>query len=303
MKRNIIIIILVCLIIVLVFTCAAKRRAPRSNNTKQKANTTVVANTQNGTQGWAEMPAMPETENCEYCFHSKLPSNNELRNYSFCFDKEKHCALWVAYPLHPCYTQGEGSRTSAWAYDPVFIDDELEANLKNAYYPQNGTSYSHARGHQLPSADRLASNEDNATTFYFSNMTPQLQSLNAGAWASLEDDLRKEWMCNDTLYVVTGAHFAKGYSYTYDAKGKGKPCAIPTHYYKVLLRTKSGNSGKWIGNCTAEEMMCVGIVLEHAPKAPRQMMSVAELEEFTGHTFFVNVPNAPKGEFNEADWR
>ena len=58
------------------------------------------------TNGWAEMPAKVENENWEYCYHDKLPSNNKLRNYSFCFDKEKHCALWVAYPLHKCYTEG-----------------------------------------------------------------------------------------------------------------------------------------------------------------------------------------------------
>ena len=160
---------------------------------------------------WAEMPAMVADDNLEYCSHDKLPSNNKLRNYSFCFDKEKHCALWVAYPLHRCYTEGEGNRTNAWSYDPCCIDNEYEPNLKNAYYPQGGSSYSHSRGHQLPSADRLASNEDNATTFYYTNMTPQLQSLNGGTWETLESDLRDDYMCSDTLYVVTGAHFDPGY--------------------------------------------------------------------------------------------
>lgn len=254
------------------------------------------------TNGWAEMPAMPSMESCEYCFHDKLPSNNALRNYSFCFDKEKHCALWVAYPLHQCYTEGEGKRTNKWAYDPCCVDDAYEPNLKNAYYPQNGTSYSHSRGHQLPSADRLASSEDNATTFYFSNMTPQLQSLNGATWEILESDIRKKWMCPDTLYVVTGAHFAEGYGYAYDEKGQGKPCAVPTHYYKVILRTKSGNSAKWVGDCTSEELQCIGFWFEHKAKAPRVIMSVAEIEEKTGITFFVNIPNAPKDICNTEEW-
>ena len=70
------------------------------------------------TDGWAEMPAKVEDANLEYCYHDKLPSNNKLRNYSFCFDKEKHCALWVVYPLHKCYIEGSGHRTNAWGYDP-----------------------------------------------------------------------------------------------------------------------------------------------------------------------------------------
>lgn len=254
------------------------------------------------TKGWAEMPATVEDPNLEYCYHSKLPSNNKLRNYSFCFDRSKHCALWVAYPLHSCYTEGSGKRTDAWSYDPCCVEDVYEPNLRNAYYPQGGSSYSHSRGHQLPSADRLASNEDNATTFYYTNMTPQLQALNGGAWASLEDDLRNDYMCSDTLYVVTGAHFEKGYGYAYDNKGTGKPCAVPTHYYKVILRTKKGNSGKWVGNCSASELQCVGFWFEHKGGAARQTMSVADIEKKTGHTFFPNVKNAPKSTYNPSEW-
>jgi endonuclease G len=183
------------------------------------------------------------------------------------------------------------------------VDDKEEPNLFNAYYPKGGSSYSHSRGHQLPSADRLASNEDNATTFYFTNMTPQLQSLNGDTWGDLEGDIRKKWMCSDTLYVVTGAHFEPGYGYAYDNKGNGKACAVPTHYYKVILRTKKGNSGKWVGNCSANELKCVGFWFNHAAKAQQQTMSVAEIEQKTGHTFFPNVPNAPKSTYNPSDWQ
>ena len=254
------------------------------------------------TDGWAEVPAKVEDANLEYCYHDKLPSNKKLRNYSFCFDKEKHCALWVAYPLHSCYTEGNGHRTDDWGYDPCCVDDTYEPSLFNAYYPQGGSKYSHSRGHQLPSADRLASDEDNATTFYFTNMTPQLQSLNGASWGSLEGDIRKKWMCSDTLYVVTGAHFAAGYGYAYDNKGNGKACAVPTHYYKVILRTKKGNSGKWVGNCSANELQCVGFWFDHAGGAARQTMSVAEIEKKTGHTFFPNVKNAPKSTYNASEW-
>ena len=254
------------------------------------------------TNGWAELPAKIAGEHLSYCYHDKLPSNTALRNYSFCFDEEKHCALWVAYPLHECYTEGSGKRTNAWGYDPCCIDDDVEPNLRNAYYPQGGSSYSHSRGHQLPSADRLASDADNATTFYYTNMTPQLQSLNGATWGALEGDLRSKWMCSDTLYVVTGAHFDKGYGYAYDNKGAGKPCAVPTHYYKVILRTKKGNSGKWVGNCSANELQCVGFWFEHVGGAARQTMSVAEIEKKTGITFFPNVKNAPKSTYNASEW-
>ena len=283
----------------IVFQCLNDTSSAILNISQGVSEITVVTKK---TQGWAEMPKVVADDNLEYCTHDKLPSNNKLRNYSFCFDKEKHCALWVAYPLHSCYTDGSGNRTNAWGYDPCCVEDKYEPYLKNAYYPQGGSSYSHSRGHQLPSADRLASNEDNATTFYYTNMTPQLQSLNGASWGALEGDLRSKWMCSDTLYVVTGAHFAEGYGYAYDNKGAGKACAVPTHYYKVILRTKKGNSGKWVGNCSADELKCVGFWFEHKGGAARQTMSVAEIEKKTGHTFFPNVPNAPKSTYNASEW-
>ncbi len=256
------------------------------------------------TKDWAEMPAVVEKANWEYGYHDKLPSNKRLRNYSFCFDKEKYCALWVAYPLHKCYIEGDGHRTDDWEYDPCCIDDKYEPDLNKSYYSQGGGTNTHSRGHQLPSADRLASDADNATTFYFTNMTPQLQSLNGGTWQSLEGDITNKWICSDTLYVVTGAHFAEGatYDYAWDNKGMGKACAVPTHYYKVILRTKSGESGKWVGDCSASELKCVGFWFEHKGGAARQTMSVADIERRTGHTFFPNVPNAPKSTYNASDW-
>ena len=102
--------------------------------------------------------------------------------------------------------------------------------------------------------------------------------------------------------MVTGAHFEPGYGYAYDNKGNGKACAVPTHYYKVILRTKKGNSGKWVGNCSANELKCVGFWFNHAAKAQQQMMSVADIEKKTGHTFFPNVSNAPKTVYNASEW-
>ncbi len=244
-------------------------------------------------RSWAELPAARTIANYEVAAHASLPSNSKLRNYSFGFDKEKHCALWVAYPLHSCYL-GSTSRTDAFDYDPDCIDNSYEANIGNyAYYPKNGETYSHSRGHQLPSADRTKSVADNQTTFYATNMTPQLYSLNGVEWAALENDVRN-MICSDTLYVVTGAHFDGSQGVAYDNKGKGKACAVPTHYYKVLLRTKSGNSGKRVQECSASELQCIGYWVEHSGSATIQTKSVAEIEALTGFTFFANVPNAPK---------
>ena len=187
---------------------------------------------------WAELPANKSNANYQYVTHYALLSNQTVRNYSFCYDKSKKAALWVAYPIHSSYL-GSLSRSDAWAYDPI-IPIANQPNLERSYKSP------YDRGHQLPSADRLANYELNAQTFYFTNMTPQLNRLNQDMWANLELKVRQN-SCSDTLYVVTGAFFDNNNTTT---DGAGNTVALPSNYFKVLLRTKSGNTGKAIQNCT-----------------------------------------------------
>lgn len=273
----------------------------------------VVTVYQNGSPdpsatGWAELPALTTGENLELCKHSTLPSNSALRNYSFLFDKNRHCSLWVAWPLHSCYI-GNASRQNSFDYDPIYIVNDFEANLSGgAYYPYYGSSYSHARGHQMPSAERTRSEQDNITTFFATNMTPQLQGFNGGVWEELESLERTSYICSDTLYIVSGPYFDPNVSatYAYDSKGKGKACQVPTHYWKIFLRTKAGNSGKKVSECSAAELQCVGFWFTHESRSGKptasDMKSVKQIEDLTGFTFFPNVPNAPKTTYSSSDW-
>ena len=203
---------------------------------------------------WVELPERKENANYQYVTHyGPLSNNKTVRNYSICFDKTKKAALWVAYPIHNAYLTGSGKRTDAWAFDPI-IPIAYQANCIDKSYRG-----SYDRGHQLPSADRLATNELNAQTFYMSNMTPQLNRLNQDMWANLENKVRNN-KCSDTLYVVTGVYFDSNAT-TYD--GAGNIVSLPSNYYKVLLRTKSGSTGKAIKDCSADELISIGFWVEH----------------------------------------
>ena len=54
-------------------------------------------------------------------------------------------------------------------------------------------------------------------------------------------------------------------------------------------------------------LLCAAFVLRHnmekghQPQA-KDMMSVSDIEQLTGFTFFANVPNAPKDTYNPSDW-
>lgn len=212
------------------------------------------------------------------------------RNYSMCYDPERFVALWVAYPMHSWYTSGSSNNESFYR-DPSFTASQQVTNTYDSGY---------SRGHQIAKAQRKVTDVARKQTNYYTNMTPQNQTLNGGKWRVLEDKERGVWMCSDTLYCVSGCHFDN-----YDTTVKnndGKTCPVPTHYYKVMLRTVSGATGKAVADCSAAELKCIGYWVEHDASAEPQAMSVAEIERLTGHTFFVNVPNAPKTTFNASQW-
>ncbi len=243
---------------------------------------------------WNEIPAKVDDDNYIYVSHSVTLNGAEVRNFSICFDVENLASAWVAYPYHTCY-DGDVDRTDDWGFDPK-IPEAYQANVGSKSY----TSSSHDRGHQLASADRLATVEMNSQTFYFSNMTPQYSSLNQGKWASLETAVRNQ-VCSDTLFVVTGADFTTTVGSTTD--NDGKVCPLPGGYYKVLLRTRTGRTGKAVSECTADELQAIGFWFDHTSySAIPDPVSVKEIEEKTGFTFFPNVPSDVKATFKSSDW-
>ena len=245
---------------------------------------------------WAELPTYVANSNYQYVIHYATLNSEVVRNYSFCYDKNKKAALWVAYPVHSAYL-GSGGRTDAWAFDPIVAESD-QPNLTRSYKSP------YDRGHQLPSADRLANYELNAQTFYFTNMTPQLNRLNQDMWANLETKVRLN-VCSDTLYVVTGAFFAANAGTTTDGAGDAVP--LPTQYYKVLLRTKSGRTGKPISECTADELISIGFWVNQENYGNIQpptsiCRKVSEIEAITGFNFFPQVPASVKEQNNPSQW-
>ena len=234
-------------------------------------------------------------------------NNGSARNYTVCYSSEYHCPMWVAAPRHTMYQSG-ASRTDAYGKDPK-IPSDIQYNSKSTGGGCN-------KGHMLGSADRLSSTATNKQVFYYTNIAPQYSSTfntGGGAWNNLEDHV-DDLVCRDTLYVVIGCYFD---TYTDKYGNTGRPAKIdfggrsdvsrPTMFYYALLRTKSGNTGKAVKDCSASELQCAAFVMcheqdkGHKPQA-QDLISISELEKLTGFTYFGNVPNAPKSTFNANDW-
>lgn len=236
---------------------------------------------------WLELPAM-DNENLGYFSHNFQMGNKKYRNYSFGWSQDDLVALWVAYPLCSMYTNKSVSRTNAWAYDPLLGQEYSSA-------PFGGYGGWYARGHQIPSADRLCCYEANAQTFYGTNMTPQLNGHNEGIWQTMEGYIRNMANTSDTTYVVTGCVVKGSKEFTQDSDGK--KMTVPTAYYKAVLRySKSSTLSKWAA---------LAFYTEHKDYGGNTTLKsiaipVDELEKILNMDLFVNLP-AKLGEERAAE--
>ena len=274
--------------------------------------------------GWPELPYTYEKRSGNYTVSSKnstlyyahhlcpdvnnAQNTGKARNYTVCFSSEHHCPVWVAAPRHKKY-EGSANRTDAYQSDP-----NIPANIQYQQASAGNSTYN--RGHMLGSAERTCSTATNRQVFYYTNIAPQNTNTfntGSGAWNILEDWVDGK-VCADTTYVVIGTYFEKHtdkYGNTATPSkityGGRNDVSCPTMFYYAILRTKKGNTGKSVMECTKDELMCAVFVRNHkcaksTKVSSKDMITVADLEELTGFTFFANVPNAPKDSYNASDW-
>ena len=255
-------------------------------------------------RAWGEQPAQATGANLVHkTYYTTLSNGQYVRNYSICYDTEKLVSRWVAYPLHSCYINPSLSRTNAWGFDPA-LPENIQQNIVSGGYNDGGNRQLD-RGHMLPSASRYSTYETNAQTFYATNMMPQNSTFNQGVWGQLEGQVRKA-ICADTLYVVVGTLFEDGQKFT----SRGRTIARPSHCYKLLLRTKSGNSKKSISQITsADDIKAIGFIFENQSTAgsyESAATSIAEIEKRAGVSFFRNlnpaIADQVKQQCNLKDW-
>ena len=270
-------------------------------------------------RSWGEQPEYRSDDAYIYkTYYATFVSNQffpggKLRNYSVCYDVDRHISHWVAYPIFKkVYETPVLSRVNDFNYDP---NDQLPViPTRDQQYigtGGNGRGYGawgYDRGHMLPQAARYNNYEPNRMTYYGTNMMPQNSTLNQNIWASLEGKVRG-WgglQTYDTLYVVTGAAFKS----TKTIDNANGPIAVPSHCWKVLLRQR-GNQNRQISQFKADELKAIGFVFTNddagaATSIESAVRSVKEIEELTGFKFFRNldpaVADAVKSQKNLADW-
>ena len=230
---------------------------------------------------WLELPETSATDGLDFFYRSCSIDGKALRNYSYYWDYTHRVSHWVAYPLCSVY-MGNSGRSEAWGYDP-FLPAAKQSNVSGGF--KEGDNGWYTRGHQIPSADRTANDQLNATTFYSTNITPQDNDFNGGVWATLESRVRAWANSSDTLYVVTGCVTEGATHYVLDRSNN--KVTVPAAYFKAVLRYSKNSTQGHNG------FMAAAFWYNHDryPQtfSKNESMSVAALEEKLGYKLFVNL--------------
>lgn len=266
---------------------ASKTISQKAKGSEVKPDPTPSGGNLSPKTGWMELPAIPK--GMDAFTHSMTVGSVSTRNYSFLWDYDNLVAPWVAYPLCKWNIGNNIKRTNAWGLDPLLPEGKQPVLYRGFSKGNNGW---YARGHQIPSADRLTSYESNSMTFYGTNMTPQIQDgFNGDIWATLEGKVRSWANSSDTLYVVTGCviDYKDGETVKYALDNNGKKVTVPTAYYKAVLRYMKSSTFGYSGYSAC------AVWLDHKVYSSGSIsssysMSVDDLEKKTGIDFFVNLP-------------
>lgn len=193
---------------------------------------------------------------------------------------------WVAYELTKDETYGDQERG-----DRMFcMDPDLGTRQakREDYYNSGWT-----KGHMIPASDVRWSSTGMDETFYFTNVCPQSEVLNAGDWEYLERQVRKWAREYGSVYVVTGPIVGTG---RYGKIGE-RNVTVPDAFFKAVACTVDGRR------------QAIAFVMGNDDQRYYLRdcaMSVDELEKLTGLDLFPalddNIENAIESRFSLSDW-
>ena len=153
--------------------------------------------------------------------------------YMVFFSGKTKTPLWASELLTPQrMSLAQNVRRQGEFYEEKSLGDK--ASLLSDY------RYSgYDRGHMAPSAD-FSSVQSQQQSYSLANIVPQVHEQNAGAWLSVEKQVRK-MAYKHSLYVITGVLF-EGNQILF-LKGR---VAIPTSMYKVIYNPQTNEAGVYL---------------------------------------------------------
>lgn len=284
-----------------------------TDQTEERPNDNVNANTgyDNVSVTGYEIPHLNDQN--VYADHYVTMDGVQILNYALEWDNTKRHANWVAFTFDTTTSADNVKCTDAWSVDPKL---PAEMQVQESDHKNDGFD----KGHLCASEDRVYLKEANEQTFYYSNMSPQLNDFNGGFWGKLEARVQTWGRSTadgvyDKVYVTKGGTLNKllknfkgttvnGGTPTTDANGftiHGLAC--PEYYFMAVLSQKD------------DVFHAIAFLVPHKEGMTRNpssdelkeyVVSVDKLEEETGIDFFCNLPDVLENEveaaYNLNDW-
>lgn len=284
-----------------------------TDQTEERPNDNVNANTgyDNVSVTGYEIPHLNDQN--VYADHYVTMDGVQILNYALEWDNTKRHANWVAFTFDTTTSADNVKRTDAWSVDPKL---PAEMQVQESDHKNDGFD----KGHLCAQEDRVYLKEANEQTFYYSNMSPQLNDFNGGFWGKLEARVQTWGRSTadgvyDKVYVTKGGTLNKllknfkgttvnGGTPTTDANGftiHGLAC--PEYYFMAVLSQKD------------DVFHAIAFLVPHKEGMTRNpssdelkeyVVSVDKLEEETGIDFFCNLPDVLENEveaaYNLNDW-
>jgi len=216
------------------------------------------------------------------------------RQYTLSYNVDHGGPNWVSWNLDATHkTHGTSSpRCNCFTADTALTRMGIQA--WNTQDWVNGGIWS--RGHMSPSADWADTTADNAPTFFLSNMIPQNQAANGGAWGDLENDLRTLATGSTEIYIIAGPIFTKnrsgagvdGFGFM---KSSGR-IAIPDSMWKVAVVVPDARSASGIGSPSDVQVIAIAMPNDSSGTGTwsRYSTTIDRIEHSTGYDLLTALP-------------
>lgn len=194
----------------------------------------------------------------------------EYDAFTVSFNPSLHIPNWVSWELLGSETEGPETRRSSFQ-----TDYNVKGCATNADY--RGSGYD--RGHMAPAGDMKWDSVAMDQCFLFTNMCPQLHSLNGGTWAKLEDKCRVWARVDSAIVIICGPVLTPEPD---EFIGESQ-VAVPKAFFKVIA-SPYANPPRGIGFIMPNGTVPGGM--------QAAAVTIDSVEALTGHDFFVTLPDS-----------
>jgi endonuclease G, mitochondrial len=218
--------------------------------------------------------------------------DNFLMNKDFfalSYNDSKGTPNWVSWHLTK---QDFGDAPRKRQFDP---DETLPSGLTKITH-RDDTNSGFDRGHMCPHSDRDKNTAMSFATFVMTNIVPQSNESHAGAWNQLERYARSLVMNKGKeLYIIAGPQGIRGEGRNgFKNKIAGGKVTVPNRIWKVILVLEANDNDQDIERVDANTRL-IAVIMPNDRSVPQDnwwqyRVSVKDVEEITGYTFFNKVP-------------